>query len=164
MKSGSEKKVLPLLDAAGTPLTPPESPLPELEVHHDRPGPTGPPGQLVRHDIPPSMAPILGCMQSAVDDEALLLEFCTMKATEVLERTWRRGAVGTDLFGDGQGGNVPNRTTFVVTSVPLAVELYRQALAALNGPRKKEFLAAVEERNRLEAEENAAKKVVSPNA
>lgn len=112
------------------------------EVHWDKDAPQGPPTPLVRQ-VPEWFADVYRFLQTVAADEGLVLDICLERAIEIVRFNHDRGLVGIDLMPDLVGQQSLNRTGLVAMSIPLAVELYKQVLASLNGPQKAAFEAVV---------------------
>jgi hypothetical protein len=117
---------------------------PEIPVHWDKPAPTGPPTPLVRV-YPEWMKGLVEWLDSIVGDEALVLDLAMGRAVEIVEFHHHRGLAGIDFFPEAGSGMTPSRINMVAVAAPLAVELYKQVLAALSTVRKDEFAAKVGE-------------------
>lgn len=128
-----------LLDAAGNPIEPhvvaaPRVQGPDFQDRHYE-APTGPP---CPPPTPTARKPelILAYLDDLVENEAVLLEKCQQHCTAIIKRAFEAGAYGMDLMGDG---SAVNQMHMVAAATPLAVELYREVIKSLNGPRRQEF-------------------------
>jgi hypothetical protein len=99
----------------------------------DKPAPTGPPTPPIRA-IPPHLKKVIQFFSGIIADEGLLLDLCVDRAVEIVEYNYRKRVAGQDFFSDQQ----PTPAHFVGMAAPLAVELYKSALAAV-GDRKDEY-------------------------
>lgn len=103
----------------------------------DQPAPSGPPQPIVRQ-IPSHLAEIAKFLGSVVADEALLLDICMDRATDILIFNFKKRAAGNDLMQE------ISALHFVGAATPLAVELYKQSIEAVKD-RKDEYLKLLTE-------------------
>lgn len=108
-------------------------------VFWDKAAPTTPPQQMKR-GIPKHLEKIAEFLGNIVTDEAFLLDLCLDKATSIVEFNCKKRMVGIDLIG-AEGQMHPFNT--VAAATPLAIELYKQALAGVLD-RKDEYAALLE--------------------
>lgn len=121
----------------------------------DKPPPTAPPDPVVR-DVPEWFKPVYDWISSIVREEALILDLCVEECMKLVEFNFSRGAVGTDLFGDGQGGGGVNRGALLALASGLAPALYKEVLDAMT--QKKEVF------EKLIAEAKKRRVTASPDA
>ncbi len=98
----------------------------------------GPPTPVER-PIPPHLKKIGHFMSGIVADEGLLLDLCFEEAYRIVEMNIRKRAAGIDFFA---ADSTPINLGTI--AAPLAVELYKQALKAIEG-RQDEYNALVQE-------------------
>lgn len=125
-----------ILDGSGKPVEP------EGTVF-DRPAPTAPPG-IPREDVPDWFRPVRKYLSTLVSEEAVVLDLAYRKAFEIVDGTYRQGAVGIDCFIDETGPGGGSRISLARAAAPLAVELYRQVIEALGTVRAEEFRQVLE--------------------
>lgn len=119
-----------------------EPPASAQEIRFDKAAPTAPPGNIDLK-IPPWLAEVYGWIGSIVADEAVVLDICLDRVVQIVQGVHDRGLVGIDHFPEAYpGGMAPTRMNMVAVAAPLAVELYKQVLAAIN-ERKGEFALLV---------------------
>ena len=99
------------------------------------------PPVVAERKVPEWFEPVYRWMKGVVYDEGVLLDLCMDKAIEIAEFNHNRGLVGIDHFVEN---SIPPRTQMMMFGVPLAVELYRQALKSIEN-NKVEFEALVKE-------------------
>ncbi len=104
----------------------------------DKPAPTGPPTPMPR-EIPAHLGKLTRYMEGKIADEGLLLDLCVDRAVGIAEFNYKKRCVGSDFFGDQ-----PTAAHFVAMAMPLAVELYKQVLVAINDD-KEEYAKLVTE-------------------
>lgn len=126
----------------GEPAPPDAEPVERQGTMWDKEAPTGPPTPQTRQ-IPPWFEDVFQWMQGIVNDEGLLLDLCLERALAVVQFNHDRGLVGIDHFPEAGGGGTPGRAHFLAISSPLAVELYKQVLTAIDR-NKAEFQKLVE--------------------
>lgn len=112
-------------------------------VHWDKPAPTAPPSPLHRK-VPKHLLKVEEFLRGIVADEAFLLDLCVDRATEIVNLNCQKRMVGIDLIG-AEGQMHPFNV--VAAASPLAVELYREALKAVEArqPEYEAILAAAKE-------------------
>jgi len=104
----------------------------------DKPGPTAPPG-TPRENVPDWFLPVRAYLENLVSEESIVLDLSYRKAFEIVDGTYRRGAVGIDCFVDETGSGGGSRIQVARAAAPLAVELYRQVIESLGTVRAEEF-------------------------
>jgi hypothetical protein len=102
--------------------------------------PTGPPTPMSR-DIPGWFKPVHNWLAQVIADEAVVLDLCLERAIQIVEFNHNAGMVGIDHFVENA---MPPRTQMVAFAIPLAAELYKQALASIDRDKTK-FEALVAE-------------------
>ena len=118
MAESKPKSALELLDGVGDPLKP------KGGTVFDNPGPAGPP-QPMKRPIPPHLGKVAKFLGGIVANEALLLDLCLDRATDIVKFNFEKRAAGTDLMQE------ISALHFVGAAAPLAVELYKQALESV---------------------------------
>ncbi len=122
----------------------PESPSAVLDkVIWDKEAPTGPPGQPIDRSLPRHLKKIEAFFEGVVADEGLLLDVALDRAMLIVERNCAKRRAGADFFN----GQQPGPEAFAALATPLAVELYKQALVAVND-RKEEYTVLLTEAQR----------------
>lgn len=91
----------------------------------DKPAPSGPPTPPSR-SIPTHLGKLVRFFEGKIADEGLLLDLCVDRAVGIVEFNYKKRIAGSDFFGDQ-----PTTAHFVSMATPLAVELYKQVLAAI---------------------------------
>lgn len=119
-------------------VTPSGDPLKPDGVSWDQQAPKTPPTPEQRA-MPEWFTDVYRFISQLVADESLVLDLCLERCIEIVEFNHNRGLVGIDHFPELQQGSQPTRISFVVTAAPMAVKLYEQVLASLNGPQKAQF-------------------------
>lgn len=115
--------------------------MPDVEPQIDRAkAPTGPPTPM-RRDTPGWFKPVHDYLAQVIADESLVLDLCLERAIQIVEFNHNAGMVGIDYFVES---STAPRTQMVAFAVPLATELYKQALAAIDRDKVK-FEALVAE-------------------
>lgn len=120
---------------------PPAKALPE-GTFFDKPSPTGPPTPEKRQ-VPSHLEKIVRFFQGIVADEGLLLDLCLDRAIGIAEYNYRKRLVGSDFFQE----QPPSAFHFVGVAAPLAVELYKAAIASVKD-RSDEYVKLLEEAQR----------------
>lgn len=121
----------------------------------DKESPKTTPNAQVRK-IPAHLKKVVAFFNSLIADEGLLLDLCFEHAMELVQSTIEPRMVGTDNFvGDGEGtlGGPFNAATYAVVAGPMACELYKNVLIAIQG-RAKEYEEIVTEANREREQKN----------
>lgn len=96
----------------------------------DKQAPKGPPTVEAR-EIPAAFEPIARWLEDIVAEEGLVADLALERAIKIVEWNHNRGLVGIDYFPEAGNGQPFTRTTCVALAVPLAVEIYKQALVAI---------------------------------
>lgn len=119
----------------------------------DQSAPSGPPTPAVR-PIPQHLKSIFRFFDGIIQDESLLVDLCLERCMEIVRRNVESKLVGADHFaGEGQGGNPFTPVNYAAIAGPLAIELYKQVLSAVEG-REEEYKKLLEEATR-ERERNS---------
>jgi len=127
----NDKAASPLLGPDGSPIAPPRG-----EIQWDKTPPTEPPTP-VPMDVPVGMEKHLALFREIAFREGMVYDVCLERATRIVERNFLAGLVGIDHFsesGVGTGG----RLAIVSTAVPMAIELHKHVLAAVNNLEKRD--------------------------
>lgn len=98
--------------------------------------PKGPPGGL-RREVPEWFRPVFDFLRATVIDEAVLLDLSFEHALGIVEMHHNAGFTGIDHFPASEGGQSVSRAGLCAIAAPLAVELYRNALANVEKNRGK---------------------------
>ena len=108
--------------------------------------------------IPKHLNKIVDFFQGIIHSEALLIDLCLERCMDIVERNVTSKMVGIDHFaGEGQGGAGPfTPVNFAAIAGPLTVELYKQALKAIES-REAEYQALYAEMQE-ELKKNGASK------
>jgi hypothetical protein len=88
-------------------------------------------------DVPVGMEKHLALFREIAFREGMVYDVCLERATRIVERNFLAGLVGIDHFsesGVGTGG----RLAIVSTAVPMAIELHKHVLAAVNNLEKRD--------------------------
>lgn len=101
---------------------------------HDKPAPDGPPVQKAKQ-IPPHLKGIVNFFQSIIADEALLLEMCLDQTMIMVQEAINARAHGIDFFAGAQGDGGSSFTPghYATIAGPMACELYKEVLKAIEG-------------------------------
>lgn len=101
---------------------------------HDKPAPDGPPVQKAKQ-IPPHLRGIVNFFQSIIADEALLLEMCLDQTMIMVQEAINARAHGIDFFAGSQGDGGSSFTPghYATIAGPMACELYKEVLKAIEG-------------------------------
>lgn len=105
----------------------------------DKQAPTGPPTPVLR-DIPPHLRKIEKFFESLVADEGLLMDCALDRAMAIVQFNCAKRRAGADFFASEPA--TPEGVAAL--SAPLAVELYKQALASVLD-RKEEYVSLLKE-------------------
>jgi len=123
----------------------------------DKPAPTAPP-QVSPRTIPVHLRKIIQFFSEIIADEGLLLDLCVDRAVGIVEYNYKKRAFGSDFFA----GEQPTPMHFVMSSAPLAVELYKQVLASI-GDRSLEYQDLLKEaQNEARRESGTPPIILSP--
>jgi hypothetical protein len=95
----------------------------------DKPAPSGPPTPPLR-DIPPHLKKLIRFFEGIIADESLLLDLCMDRCVGIVEFNYKKRSAGSDLMESVTPAH------FVMVAAPLAVELYKQVLSAIEGQAK----------------------------
>lgn len=110
----------------------------------DKEAPAGPPTPQQRA-IPKALQPIIKFFNGIIVDESLLIDLCLERCMEIVERNVKAKMVGVDYWaGDGSAGGPYTPSHYAAVAGPLAVELYKQVLKAIEG-RQEEYDKLYEE-------------------
>lgn len=119
----------------------------------DKESPQGPPNPKVRK-IPDHLKKVTSFFAGLIADEGLLLDMCFEHCMEIVKQNIESRMVGTDFFqGDGQAANPFTPAHYASVAGPMACELYRNVLKAVEG-REEEFRDLVAEAAREREKEN----------
>jgi len=91
----------------------------------DKPGPTGPPVPLTR-GIPPHYKKLVAYYEGIIGDEGLILDLCLDRSIGIVEFNYKKRLAGSDFFGEQL-----TAAHFVSMATPVAIELYKQTIAAI---------------------------------
>ena len=107
-------------------------------VFWDKQAPSGPPAPLERN-IPKHLASVMKFFGEVISDEGILLDLCLDRATEMVEFNVKKRMFGIDVIQDGGQMHPFN---LVAAASPLAIELYKNVLASIDG-RREEYEVAL---------------------
>ena len=102
--------------------------------------PAGPPGEVAPAlSVPDHFAEVEKFLRQIVADESLVMSYAYSQAFFIVEREVARHRVGIDNFTGDQALAPVLMNAQLAT--PLAVEIYKQALASINQPQNAQRLA-----------------------
>lgn len=122
----------------------------------DKAAPSGPPTPPVR-SIPPHLKKLVLFMESKIADESLLLDLCVDRCVGIVKFNYEKRLVGSDFFGEQ-----PSAAHFIGMAAPLAVELYKQVLAAIVDDKDAYAALLVEAQKEMERGSRPASKILTP--